>query len=89
MKELLLENLELIFTIVTMAVTYIFGKIAKKSLLIKDERIPIQNITIAIIMTLIYYAITGEMSAVVASGSPIMTLIYDTVHNIQKEIDLK
>ena len=85
MKEFVLENLELIFTITTMIVTYLCGVLAKKSNIIENKRIPIQNITIAIIMGLIYYLVTGDVSVVVASGSPIMTLLYDTVHELKKE----
>ena len=87
MKELLLNNIELIFTLVTMLVTYVCGKLAKKSKVIKNKVIPIQNLVIAIIMTLIYYLLTGDTSMAVASGSPIMTLIYDAIHNLKKEID--
>lgn len=85
MKIFLIENLETIFTIVTMIITYVFGRLAKKSQLINTNRIPIQNITIAIVMSLIYYLLTGDFSMVVASGSPIMTLLYDTFHNFNKE----
>lgn len=85
MKEFILENIETIFTLTTMLVTYVFGLLAKKSKLIKDEKIPLQNITIAIVMSLIYYAVTGDFSMIVASGSPITTLLYDTIHNLKKE----
>ena len=85
MKELILSNMEFIISFVTICVTWICGKFAKKSSLIEDKRIPIQNITIGIIMTLIYYAATGDLSMVVASGSPIATLLYDLIHNLRKD----
>jgi len=85
MKELLIENMELIFTLITMLVTYVFGKIAKKSKVVEDRKIPLQNITVAICMGFVYYLATGDISIVVASGSPIMTLLYDAVHNLKKE----
>lgn len=85
MKELLLNNMEFIISFVTIIITWIFGKLAKKSKFIKDERIPIQNLTIGIIVTLIYYAITKDVSMIVASGSPIATLLYDIIHNLKKE----
>ena len=80
MKEFLIENIEIIISIVTMIITWICGKLAKKNKHILNNRIPIQNIIIAIVMTGIYYLITGDISMVVASGSPVATLIYDAVH---------
>lgn len=85
MKELLLNNMEFVISFVTIIVTWILGKLAKKSKLVQNERIPIQNLTIGICVTLIYYAITKDWSMVVASGSPVATLLYDIVHNLRKE----
>ena len=86
MKELIMNNMEFIIQAVTIVVTWFFGKLAKKSTLIQNERIPIQNLTIGIIATLIYYAVTGNWSMVVMSGSPIATLLYDIQHNLKKEV---
>ena len=83
MKEFIVQNSEVIFTFVTMIVTYVLGKISKKSNKIKNKLIPLQNIIVAFIMTIIYYIATGDFSMVVVSGSPIMTLIYDTVHSLK------
>ena len=38
-----------------------------------------------IVATLIYYWATGDWSMIVASGSPIATLLYDTKHTTHKE----
>ena len=85
MKEFILTNMEFIIGLVTAIVTYILGKLAKKSKKIKTNSIPIQNILIAIISSLIYYAVTNDFSMVVASGSPVATLLYDLMHSIKKE----
>lgn len=85
MKELLLNNMEFIISFVTIIVTWVLGKLAKKSPIINSKRIPLQNILIGFIVTLIYYVITKDFSMVVASGSPIATLLYDLVHNFNKE----
>lgn len=84
MKELIIDNMETIIGIVTAMVTLILGKLSKKSKKIKTYNIPIQNITIAIISALIYYSATGDFSMVVASGSPVATLLYDAVHSAKK-----
>lgn len=84
MKEFIVQNSELIFTIVTMIVTGICGVITKKHTKIKNKLIPVQNIIIACIMSIVYYFATGNLSMVVATGSPIMTLLYDTVHSLKE-----
>lgn len=85
MKELLINNMEFIISFVTIIVTWILGKLAKKSKFIKNERIPIQNLLVGIIVTLLYYLVTKDVSMIVASGSPIATLLYDILHNLKKE----
>lgn len=85
MKEFIIVNIETEITICTMVITWLCGILAKKSKHILNNRIPIQNILIAMLMTLIYWWATGNLSLAVASGSPIATLIYDAIHSIKKE----
>lgn len=85
MKEFIVENIETEITVCTMVVTWLCGILAKKNKHILNSRIPIQNILIAVLMTLIYWWATGDLSITVASGSPIATLIYDAIHSIKKE----
>ena len=85
MKELIIENMELIITLLSMLTTWILGMISKKSTKISNKLIPYQNIVIAIISSLIYYWATGSFSMVVATGSPVATLIYDAIHQLKKE----
>lgn len=87
MKEFVLENIETIITIVTIIITWVCGELAKKSKHILNNRIPIQNIIIAVTMTALYWFATGDISITVASGSPIATLIYDAIHSIKKEVE--
>lgn len=84
MKEFIINNIETIITLCTMIITWVCGILAKKSKHIMNNRIPIQNILIALLMTGIYWFATGDLSLTIASGSPIATLIYDAVHNIKK-----
>ena len=84
MKEFVLENMEFIIGLISAITTYIFGKLAKKSKKIKTNSIPLQNILIALISTIIYYAVTKDFSMVVASGSPVATLLYDAFHQGEK-----
>lgn len=85
MKEFIVNNFEIIFTIISAIVTFILGKVTKKVPQIDNSNIPIQNIIILIISTLVYYFATGDWSLVVASGSPIATLVYDLIHNYNKD----
>ena len=84
MKEFIIQNIEVIITFVTMIVTWLFGRITKKSDKIPNNLIPIQNAVIMIISVIIYYYATGDFSSVVATGSPVATLIYDVVHTYNK-----
>lgn len=85
MKDLIIENMELIITFITMGITWLLGIISKKSNKISNKIIPLQNIIIMILACSIYYWATGEISVVLASGSPVATLIYDVIHNMMKE----
>lgn len=87
MKELIIENIETIITVSTVIITWVCGELAKKSKRILNNRIPIQNIIIAVFMTSLYWFATGDISMTVASGSPIATLIYDAIHSIKKEVE--
>lgn len=84
MKEIILNNMELIIAVITAIVTWVLGLVSKKSTKIKNNLIPIQNIIIMIIASGIYWYVTGDFSMVIASGSPVATMIYDTIHNLKK-----
>lgn len=85
MKELLLNNMEMIISIISFLTTYILGLIAKKTNYLQSKIIPIQNLLIMTISVLFFYFVSGDISLVIASGSPVATLIYDTMHCLTKE----
>ena len=85
MKELIINNMEVIIMLITMGVTWFLGWLTKKNEKLSNKIIPYQNWIIMIVATLIYYWSTGDWSMIVASGSPIATLLYDTKHTTHKE----
>lgn len=85
MKEFIVENIEVIITLITMIITWVFGWITKKHTNLSNKLIPYQNILIMVVATLVYYWATGNWSMVIASGSPIATLLYDMIHTSKKE----
>lgn len=84
MKEFIIQNMEFIISLVSMLITWILGKITKRYTKLSNKLIPLQNAIIMIICVGIYYLATGDMSTVVAAGSPVATLIYDVYHNTKQ-----
>lgn len=89
MKELIMNNMEFIVTFTTMVVVWILGRISKKSKYIDNNVIIFQNITVGLIVTGIYYWITGDLSKAVMLSGLFATTGYDMLHNIQKLFDKK
>ena len=89
MKELIMNNMEFIVTFTTMIVVWILGRISKKSKYVDNNVIIFQNITVGIIVTGIYYWITGDLSKAVMLSGLFATTGYDMLHNIQKLFDKK
>ena len=83
MKTFLLDNMDVIIAFSTMVVTWVLGYLAKKNPFFNNNFIPIQNILIMIIVVTIYWLLTGDFNMVVASSSPVATIIYDTFHCIK------
>lgn len=84
MKEFIIQNMELIISLVSMIITWLLGKITKRYTKLSNKLIPLQNAIIMIICVVIYYFATGNVSTVIAAGSPVATLIYDVLHNIRQ-----
>ena len=57
---------EYIIALVTVVVTWILGVLAKKSDKISDNLIPIQNLAIGVIVTIIEFIITKDFSIAIA-----------------------
>ena len=89
MKELSMNNMEFIVTFTTMVVVWILGRISKKSKYVDNNVIIFQNITVGLIVTGIYYWITGDLSKAVMLSGLFATTGYDMLHNIQKLFDKK
>ena len=87
MKELIMNNMEFIVTFTTMIVVWILRRISKKSKYVDNNVIIFQNITVGLIVTGIYYWITGDLSKAVMLSGLFATTGYDMLHNIQKLFD--
>ncbi len=77
-------NTELIVTISTFLITIICGIIAKKIPWFNNYLIPVQNISIGIICTLIYFLFTKDFNLAITTAGILAGGTYDIVHNIQK-----
>ena len=76
-------NLEIILSIVVMIVTFILGLVAKKVTWISNNLIPLQNLIIGVITSLIYYFITKDFSIAIASAGLMTGGAYDLVKNLK------
>lgn len=77
-------EIEEILTLVTFVVSFTLGIISKKSKFVKDDLIPIQNITIGIVMAIIEFIITKNFSTAIAISGIAAGGAYDILHNIEK-----
>ncbi|MDD6387622.1 MAG: hypothetical protein PUA68_00955 [Bacilli bacterium] len=80
-----MNSVELI-SIVTFGVTILMGIIAKKIKFISNNLIPIQNITIGVIVALIEFLVTKDFSYSIAVSGLVAGGVYDIVHNLDKII---
>lgn len=78
-----------IIGIVTFFVTLILGIISKKNDKINNYIIPIQNITIGIIATIIEYLITKNLNLSIMAVGLFTGGTYDLVHNLNKLFNIK
>jgi hypothetical protein len=82
-----MENL--ILYAVTLIVTWIMGYFAKKSKYISNNLIPVQNLIIGIIVTIIYWIISKDFEAALMLTGSLAGGLYDIVHNLQKLVETK
>lgn len=75
-----------ILTLVTIIVTWVLGYFAKKSTFVKNELIPLQNILVGLIVSLIEWAITKDFSTAIALSGVLAGGTYDIFHNLEKII---
>ena len=77
-------ELNMIVYFVTMVVTWILGYVAKKHTCLNNNLIPVQNVLIGIIVTLIEWVITKDLNIAIASSGIMAGGAYDIVHNLNK-----
>lgn len=75
---------ETIMQLVTILVTLVLGVISKKNKYISNNLIPIQNIVIGLVMTIIQWVITKDLSAAYLLCSNAAGGMYDIVNNLNK-----
>ncbi len=80
-------NTEIIMSLVTIVVTFILGLIAKKVNWVSDNLIPIQNLIIGIIVSLIYYFMTKDVSINIALSGLLTGGTYDIIKNLKELIN--
>lgn len=80
-------NTEIIMSLVTIVVTFILGLIVKKVNWVSDNLIPLQNLIIGIIVSLIYYFMTKDVSINIALSGLLTGGTYDIIKNLKELIN--
>lgn len=80
-------NTEIIMSLITIVVTFILGLIAKKVNWVSDNLIPLQNLVIGIIVSLIYYFMTKDVSINIALSGLLSGGTYDIFKNLKEFIN--
>lgn len=76
--------LENIIALVTIVVSFFLGKLSKKNNFVKNELIPLQNLFVGIVVAVIYYLMTKDISVAIATAGLFAGGTYDIVHNMKK-----
>ena len=76
--------LENIIALVTVVVSFFLGKLSKKNNFVKNELIPLQNLFVGIVVAVIYYLMTKDISVSIATAGLFAGGTYDIVHNMKK-----
>lgn len=79
-------ELEVIISIVTVIVTFVCGLIAKKVEWFNNKLIPIQNLAIGVIASIVYYIITKDFNLVIMAVGLGTGGAYDILNNVKKLI---
>lgn len=80
-------NTTQIIMVVTMFVTWILGILSKKCKFINNNLIPIQNVIIGFIVSLIEWAITGDFNSAITISGLLAGGTYDIFNNTKKIIN--
>ena len=79
-------DLNTIIYVVTMVVTWVLGYVAKKHTKLNNNLIPIQNILVGIIVTVIEWIITKDFNLAYTTSGIMAGGTYDIIHNLNKII---
>ena len=80
-------NTEIIMSLVTIVVTFILSIISKKISWVSNNLIPLQNLVIGIIVSLIYYFMTKDVSINIALSGLLTGGTYDIIKNLKELIN--
>ena len=73
-----------IFELVTFVVTLILGELTKRTNLVEDKKIPIQNLIVGLIVAFVEFFITKDFETSIAVSGLLAGGTYDLIHNIRK-----
>lgn len=73
-----------IIQIVTIIVTWLLGIVSKKYTCLNNKLIPIQNMSIGLIVAAIEWIVTKDFSTAIALSGLIAGGSYDIFHNLEK-----
>lgn len=85
----MMENFEIIIYFITMIISWVLGIVSKKNSFINNNLIPLQNLIIGIISTLIVYICTGNFEIALTISGLTAGGAYDIFHNIKKMIEIQ
>ena len=75
-------EIESIMQLITVVVTLILGFISKKSTFIKNNTIPIQNVVIGLVMAIIHWIMTKDISLAITLSGLLAGGTYDLGKNL-------
>lgn len=80
-------DLEVIISITTVVVSFILGLVAKRINWVNNHLIPLQNLLIGIIASVVYYIITKDINLVIAGLGLFTGGVYDIGSNIKQLLE--
>lgn len=78
-----------IVSIVTFVVTLILGFVSKKSKYIENNLIPVQNLLIGVIVSIVEWIITKDFNTAILLSGVLAGGVYDIPNNLRKLSDKK
>ena len=75
-----------LISLITFITTFILGFFSKKSIFIRNELIPIQNIIVGLTIAIIEWIVTKNFNSAIAISGILAGGTYDIIHNLTKII---